>query len=356
MKGINPLRYYVNNIKKMIVFITIVSVAVFCIATIMTIISSIYTTCHSANVEAFNKVSVVQANQEELGSWAEENEDKYNFYDADITTTNISTVLGTTSSYIFAVDKLEEIFDDFDLQMSSGDMPTEGKKEIIINESIAKNKKVKVGDKIGDFKVIGIFTGTTQINLCYKKDIEELYGEQSGCTLVTPKSNETIEKVNESIKDLNDNIEIINVNSQQKDLDKEFETMNLIMKLIIFMVSISLSIAVSAFVYTSYSNRNEEFAIYYALGYGVNNIIRLIMEETVIISLLAYFIGNVIEIICMKIVEISIYKPLGQEIQLVSLTNILYTLAIPGLVILFSTIPVIYKLKKTDLLTLIERR
>lgn len=356
MKRINPLRYYLNNKKRMILLLTIISIAVFCISSIITLVSSVYDTCKKANVDVFNYFSIVQESREQVGEWVSENEDAFVCFDARITTTSITTVLGTTSSYVIAVTDMDGLMDKLDINIIEGEKPSEGNCEILVNIGVAINKKLKIGDQIGSFTVSGIFDGDMQVSFCCMSDFSNLYGSYSSSMLVVPTEKGSMEKVNELCDKLDEDVELVTRETQLKSLNDEFETMNLIMDIIVIMVSICLAIAVSAFVYTSYANRSEEFAIYYALGYGIRNIIQLILEETVYISVFAYVVGNGISILVMKIVESQIYKPIGQTMDIISTHNMCFTLIIPLLVILFSGVPVIHKLKKTDLLMLIERR
>ena len=356
MKRINPLRYYFNNKKRMILLLTIISIAVFCISSIMTLVSSVYDSCKKANVDVFNYFSIVQESREQAGKWVSENEETIVCFDSSITTTSITTVLGTTSSYIIAVSDMDGLMNELDINVIEGERPSEGSCEILVNNGVASNKKLKIGDQIGSFTVSGIFDGDMQVSFCCLSDFSSLYGSYSLSMLVVPVEKSNMDRVNELCDELDEDAELITRETQLKNLNAEFETMNLIMDIIVIMVSICLAIAVSAFVYTSYANRSEEFAIYYALGYGIRNIIQLILEETVYISVFAYVVGNGISILIMEIVESQIYKPIGQTMNIISAQNMCFTLIIPLLVILFSGVPVIHKLKKTDLLMLIERR
>lgn len=366
MKRINPLRYYLNNKKKMILLLAIISIAVFCISSIRTLVSSVYDTSKKANVDVFNYFSIVQESSENAREWLSNNEGSLQCYDVNVTTTSITTVLGTTSSYIIAVNDMTGLLECLDVNIIEGKRPAEGNDEILLNSSVAKNKKLKVGDTVGDFSVCGIFDGEMQVGFCYLSDFADAYGNFATSMLVIPQEGVDINKVNElcnafrddnsSSNNVGKKIELVTRETQLKSLDDEFETMNLIMNIIVIMVSISLAIAVAAFVHTSYTNRNEEFAIYYALGYGIRDIIRLILEETIYISAFAYILGNSISATIMKIVELNVYKPIGQAMEVISGQNLGFTLIIPMLVVLFSGIPVTQRLRKMDLLMLIERR
>lgn len=356
MGNINPFRYYKNNKKKLGILMTIIGLAVFCIVTIMTIVSSIYDTCWAANVEIFNKITLVNESSDELQGWIEENREVVHGYDVDVMTTDISTVFGTTSSYVFALDDLEELVEELEIEITDGEIPAKNQSEILVNEYIARNKKLDIGDHIGEFTISGIYSGDLLCSLCYKEDFETLYGASNSVTLLLPKDGKTITSVNNQLKSLDDDIEVVSVDKKQKELDEEFQTMKTIMKLIIVLVSVSLAIAVSAFVYTNYVSRSDEFAIYYAIGYGIRKIVKLIIEETVLVSVISYLVGYIVAAISLQIVNVKVYQPLGQCIQIITLENLIYPVVIPVLVLIFSVVPIVYKLRKTDLLTIIERR
>lgn len=340
----------------MLLLLIIMSMAVFSISSIMILVSSVYDTSKRANVDIFDYFSIIQESSDQSGTWSTENEGIITCYDVNVTTTPITTVLGTTNSYIIATADMDDLINDLNINIVEGKKPSEGKQQILVNNSVASNKSLDIGDQLGDFTVSGFFDGDVQVSLCHMGDFSTLYGEQPLSMLVVPEQGNSIKRVNELCDELGEDVELITRKTQLKNLDDEFETINLIMDIIVILVSISLAIAVSAFVYTSYANRNEEFAIYYALGYGICDIIRLILEETIYMSVFAYIVGNGVSILIMKCVETLVYAPIGQVMNVMSAQNMCFTLVIPFLVILFSGVPVIRRLRKTDLLMLIERR
>lgn len=355
---LNPLTFYQKNKKRSVAILIILLLSVFCISFITTIIKSVYHTCAEVNVSPFKCFSIVVAKEPDVKQQELETMSSVdNVMEGFTLNTTVSTVFGTTNCYIVFSDKIKEIFNLCNFTLSKGHMPNRDSNEIVVHESILRNKKLKVGDDMGELKIVGSYNGRSKLSFgCLSKEKKTTYAEGITSYILFSKT-DSLEQMNNQLSKLSDERwEKYTYSEALQTLNKEFSTINLILFIVVLMVSACLSIAMAALVYTIYSNRYDEFAIMNAIGYRKRDIKRLIFQETVIMSLVAWLLGYVLSIGALVLTDKLIYADMGQSMDILTIEGVLYTLLIPVLVVLCTTLPSIRKLSKTDLITIIERR
>lgn len=354
----NPLTFYVKNKKKSIAIFVILLLSVFCISFITTLIKSVYDTCSEVNISPFECFSIVAAKSADAEVEEIENFDKVDkVIDGFTLSTSISTVFGTTNSYIVFSDDIKNIFNLCEFNLSEGYMPSTGANEIVVHESILKNKGLKVGDKMSDFEIVGSYKGKAKLSLgCMSDELRESYADGVYSYIVFS-SNGELEAMNKQLSDLsNKKWEIFTYEKAYESLDDEFSTINIILLLVVIMVSFCLAIAMAALVYSIYSNRYDEFAILNAIGYKKRTIKKLILQETILISFVSWFCGYLLSLAGLSLADKHIYADMGQSMSIFTVDSLLYTLLIPFLVVVCTTIPSVWKLSRTDLINIVERR
>lgn len=364
---LSALNFIINNKRKILIIVLIVIISTFTINLSTTLINSLYDTCYDVGVEPYNEYTIVYGNDtRELIDFQSvekirSSDEIQSIYNVIIETTSIKTIFGTTSANIYFINDNEEIskiLDEMKMTLMKGTLPVEGAKEILLHTNIAINKGINIGDFIGDYKIVGIIDGETQICIGALNEMyQEVFNETPMALLLLPKNDTNITEMNKQLADmkLND-LEIYGLQDAQKDIDDEFSNINIILNLIIVMIAVSLSIASAALVFAIYSNRYDEFGILHALGYNKREIRKLIFKEVFLISVIGWLIGYVISLICLKLIDYAVYSGMGQKMSIITFNGIVQSLIVPIGVFVFTIIPVLRKLKKTDLISIIERR
>lgn len=360
---ITPITYYIKNKKRAITLIVIIMIAVFSISFVTSLVQSVYDTSEDMSTSPFKVFSLSKISYKSEGVQESELEDidsVETIYNIITIPTSIKTIFGTTSAYILFpnnASRLSQIFNECKLNLTAGALPKDQHNEIILHESILKNKNLNIGDKLSDFLVVGSFTGNTKIILGIISDsTKEKLSLKYDSYLLFPKA-DRLEEMNRDLSGLSkDRWEVSTYSSNIKALNEDFETLDLVMLIVIVMVSISLSISVASFVYTLYSGRYDEFAVLNAVGYSKKKIKYLLLFETLIIATVSWILGYALSISVLLMTNKFIYEDMGQAMQIFSTSGLLYTLLVPILVLICSVIPTIRKLSRTDLVTIIERR
>jgi riboflavin transporter FmnP len=92
------------------------------------------------------------------------------------------------------------------------------------------------------------------------------------------------------------------------------------------------------------------------MGYRRSFIRKLIIKEVVSLNLIGWVAGTLFSMGVIELLNYFIYLPKGTPMGLISVQSMLYTLIIPLMVVCFSLLPILTKLRKQDAITIIERR
>lgn len=360
---LNPLLFFLKNKKSAFIISTTLLVSVFCISFITILINSVYATSKEANIspfESFSMLTYVGDNKDNAHKEIEQNEDIDTFFNVVVSYTSINTVFGTTSSYIVFLDnesKLTDVLSRCDLHLQDGTISSLAENEIIMHHNLLKNKKLDIGSNIDNFEIVGTFSGDNKLSFgVISQEKLENHGSGEISYLVFPKDNK-LAQLNQSLLNLDESewatysyLEATNF------LNESFSTINLVLLIIVIMVSVCLSTAVAALVYTVYSNRYDEFAILNAIGYKKSKIKIMLFQEITIITLFSWLLGYGASLIFSVLIDILIYADMGQTMPIATADGVLYTLIVPILVTICAVFPAIRKLSRTDLVSIIERR
>lgn len=368
---LTPFAFLLHNKRKTGMIATILIVAVFCISFITTIINSVQYTCKKVNVSPFLSFSIIRCpdNYDYISTHTieliKEREQVGEAYNTIITNVSIDTVFGTTSSSLFFInqeEKLSSAIDCLKLSLKEGRLPVSGQLEIILHERVLTNKKLSVGDKIGDYTIVGTLIGDAQVNFgsCHKNlknFLQTGIADEFALSLLVIPKNGNLKEMNTDLKKLEfKDAQVYSKEDARNKLEDEFNTINMILLLIIIMVSISLSIAVAALAHSFYSNRYDEFGILYAMGYEKHKIQLLIFEEILILIVFGWGIGYGLSLVGLSMFDTLIYDKMGQDMQIFVIDSLLYASMIPLLVLISTLLPVAVKLQKSDLICIVERR
>lgn len=363
---LNPFSFLLKNKKKSVVISLIMVVAVLCIYSVSTLINSVYTTCSDANVSIFSYLSIASVSNgtqnisENTLSEIKNIDGVKRVFITKSVPINIKTIFGTTSSYIFFMKNkadVEDLLNLLGLSIAEGKTPEIDQNEIAMNKNVMKNKGLKVGDELAGYTIVGMLDGNVQISIGTQSSSNlSLSGSGASALLILPEGS-NIALINSSLKSLGKNdVSFYTVDDAQKQLDDDFDSINIILLTVVIMLSFSLSFAVAALVYSIYSNRYDEFGILHAIGYKKKNIQFLILEEMLIISCFSWICGYVISLGVLYIFNDLIYTDMGQTMNLFVKSSFIYSLMVPLFVIIFAVMPTTVKLHNSDLVSIIERR
>ena len=369
------MKYFLSNKGKTTAVVLVIMLAVFCVYFISSLIESVFQVGLDANIGSLSRFSLVTPSSDEFDissdSWEtiESCKSVDTVYDCIVETTYINNIFGQSSAFmVYLNDKnLKEIFEKCGFKIEKGRMPNNNEFEVIVHENMLKNKKLDVGDTFsissGNYKIVGSYSGDSMLAFGVKShsisQYEDLGADVSKihfAGLIYP---------NENISDMNQNLDKIDSSefdiqstlSVQRDFNNQTKNINLIMTIIVFVVALCISAAISLVINTLYMNRIDEFGILNAIGYSKKRIIvkKIIIEVFSLVSL-SWIFGLVVSFALLQCVNINIFEPMGQAIPLFSLNSLRYTILSLLIIVIVSIVPICNKLSKADLVAVIEKR
>ncbi|MFA6867213.1 MAG: ABC transporter permease [Clostridia bacterium] len=383
IKPLSPLKYFKENKKKTAVIFITLFLAVLCISIITCTFTSILATATEANIAPLREFSYISAPNgnmfidETVITKISDMETTQSIYSVMIEYTLLKTIIGNTSSPIVFInddENFKDVFKKTNLSLINGRMPKQDEYEIIMHSNVLTNKNLKVGDTFGNevdsnemiggtYTIVGEFIGDSIMGFgsknFYLNSLQNSGIDTDNYTLgavIFPKIGD-LEAMNSNLETLDKTEASITTKTiVLKLFDEQTDSLNSILTLLILIITFGMSVSVGALIYTFYNARNNEFGILYAIGYSKKDVKKLIYKEILFISILSWFLGYFASIGVLKIIDIVLFKPLGQNAVLFSIYAISYTLIVPAFVFLCATIPIVRSLSKKDLVNVIERR
>lgn len=256
------------------------------------------------------------------------------------------------------------------IKLISGRLPEDDKYEIALNKDIAKNRKVKIGDKVGDsinkfdtlpgeYTITGIIDSSSLTSIVsannsifpdYKNENQSL----SSGFFVFPKEGRMSE-VNKYIEKFSNNDAEFNTkNTVQKTFDSGMGALRVLDIIAILSIVIMVTIVGSS-KYVQYINRKEEFGLLNAVGYNKKNILKRIFKEVCMTNIIGYAAGLILGLITMIYLKVNLWQPAGAQGFLYTKKGLIISLFIPLFTILFSIIPINNLISKLDPIKMIEK-
>lgn len=273
------------------------------------------------------------------------------------------------------------LVDLYDLELVEGQLPRPGTNEMVIPEVLALNRDLHIGDVIGDpdrpaypgasslpveFIVSGIFArsesvevenGWGFISLEFLEQ-EELFSLPEVLPLiVVPKEGEK-DTLDDWLESDMAGVEV-SVLTHRQEISrirlKAWQDMTSIAMIeVIIAVAAAVGLVVLNYIYSG--QRQSEFGILYALGYGRRQLVSRLARETSFMTAVAWILSAVGVLITMLTMRYGIYEPRGLSFNFFNLTPWLYTLPIPLVVFIFTVGSTARTLSKLDPISIIERK
>jgi ABC-type antimicrobial peptide transport system permease subunit len=267
----------------------------------------------------------------------------------------------------------------YDLELKEGHLPDPGTNEMVIPEILAQNRDIKIGDVIGDpnrpaypgatslpveFVISGIFAqpessedgvGWGFISLEFLETSEPFPIPEIPSLIVVPKDGQK-----ESLDNWLEN-ELVDVNAsvltQHQEISRvqEKAQQNMLglalLEVVLGLVAASV-LAVLNYIFTS--QRQAEFGVLHALGYGRMQLVGRVFGETAFTTLAAWGFGAILTLVLLLFLRFAVFDPRGLAFNLFNVTPWLYTLPIPIVVLVVTAGSTARTLSKIDPISIIE--
>lgn len=256
------------------------------------------------------------------------------------------------------------------IKLVQGRMPKDGAKEIVLNANIAKNRKVKIGDKVGnninnfdtlpdEYEVVGLLDGRTMTSIVSANESiwpgYENKNDLSKCDFYIFPKQDRKSGMDNYLKGLDDkNIEALTTDSVIKDYNASRGALKVIDVIAILSI-IVMVVTVGSSKYAQYLNRKEELGVLNAIGYNKNQILKKVLKEVAVENILGFGFGLLLGFIGSLFLAENLWQPCGVPGVLFTLKGFEVGIFIPLFTILFTIVPVNNVISGMDAIKIIEK-
>lgn len=369
------MKYFLANKLKSISIIIIVILSIFTVYLITALVQAVFKTGEDSLINALSEFSIITTKGNNIGidektwNYILSQDSVEQIYNAYCEETSISNIFGTTSSFVIFLSEndLNKMFSKSNFKLITGKMPSPLNYEIIMHETILKNKKLAIGDNLelssGTYKIVGSYSGNSMLTLGIKNHKIEQYIELGSnienvhfAGIVIPKN--SLEDMNFMIDEIdNSDFDSWTASDLKRQFKEQSKSFSVILSIIVFVVISSISSAIGVVLNTLYNGRIDEFGILNAIGYNKKRIIsKYILKEISLLIVFSWICGMIFSGIVLKIIDYKIFKPMGQTMPIFNIQSLLYTVVSLVVILIIAVVPIVVKLSKTDLISVIERR
>lgn len=256
------------------------------------------------------------------------------------------------------------------INLISGELPKDGSKEIALNSNIAKNRNIKLFDKVGDsinkndslpgeYTVVGIINSESLISILstnesiFPKYKDSEYIKGIGFYVFPKEGNK--ENLNKYLSLIEKGkATVITKERAMKKLEEFMGAIKVIDVIAILSIFVMV-ITVGSSKYAQYINRKEELGLLNALGYNKNQILLKTFKEVVLVNIFGFIIGITFGVIFSYLINRGLWSKVGANGLLFTSKGFVVAIFVPMFTILFSIIPINNLINKLDPIKMIEK-
>jgi ABC-type lipoprotein release transport system permease subunit len=269
----------------------------------------------------------------------------------------------------------------YDLELKEGRLPRPHTNEMVIPETIARNRDLQVGDVIGDpdhpaypqaealpteFVISGVLARPIApkyenwwgfASLEFMESHEAFNVPDVPPLIVVPKAGQK-----DTLDDWLENelagagVSVLTYRQQVARAQESAHSMMLAYALLESVIAIVAAIGLAVLNYIFVSQRQSEFGVLHALGHGRLRLVWRSIGETAFTTGVAWGLSVILFLIGLVILQFAVFAPLGLRLNFFNLTPWLFTLPIPVAVLAVTAGTIARTLAKLDPVSIVERR
>jgi len=281
---------------------------------------------------------------------------------------------------IYAAD-MAYLIELYGLELKEGHLPRPGTNEMVIPETLAQNRDLEVGDVVGnpdrpaypgasslpaEFVISGIFAqpntpddgiGWGFVSLEFLENNEPFPLPDILPLIIAPKAGQKAALDDWLEKELAGVDASVLTHRQQVTAVQEKARQDMLgMALLEVVIGIVAAIGLSVLNYVYISQRQSEFGVLHALGYGRLHLVGRVLGETAFVTGIAWGATAILCLVGMLCLRFVVFAPQGLTFDILNFTPWLYTLPIPVAVLAVTTGTTAWTLSRLDPMSIIERR
>ncbi len=271
----------------------------------------------------------------------------------------------------------------YGLELREGNLPRPHTNDMVIPEAIAQNLDLKVGDTVRDpggsryliaanlrseFVVSGIFArpiapedenwlSFVSLEFLESHEAIDIPAGHIYPLIVVPKSGQKAVLDDWLENELaSDRVHVSTYRQQAARARERAHTQILTIALLESVIAIVAAVALAILNYISVSQRQSEFGVLHALGYGRLRLVKRAMGEIALTTGAAWGLSAFLILIELLYLQFRVFAPLGLRLNFFNFTPWLFTLPIPVAVLTVTGGTIARTLSKLDPVSIVERR
>jgi len=269
----------------------------------------------------------------------------------------------------------------YGLKLKEGRLPRPGTNEMVIPQALAQNRDLEIGQVIGDperpaypgaptlrnqFVISGIFARPTApedgigwgfVSLEFLESQEASDVPDLPPLILVPKAGQK-DALDDWLENelASDEVWVATYRQRVARAQEKTRSMILTIALLESAIAVVAAIALAVLNYVFVSQRQSEFGVLHALGYGRLRLVWRTMREAAFTTGAAWGLSAILCLIGLLYLQFRVFTPLGLRLNLLNLTPWLFTLPIPVAVLAVTSSTIARTLSKLDPVSIIERR
>lgn len=377
MKPLSALSYSKNNKKKLITSIISILIAVSFLYVLQTFVKSLGDSMYELNVNPYKSHMTIQSIEKDkaipknIVNTIKDNPNVENIIPFVSYKTRYVIPGAMTSASIFGIrsEDIEYVMKKHNITLKEGRLPLENHREVALDYRMSKNKKVNIGDKIGnsinkndmlngEYTVVGIVEGDAFLSFMpYNTTITAANTKAADIVqksvLVFPKDSKVSEVDNLLLSLPKREVTIITLSETIRLYNKVASTMSTLDSICILAIVVMV-ISVGSSKYVQFFSRKQELGILNAMGYTKKELMKRAFWEVLIINLLGFILGVIFGWLSSILINDGAFRDVGAVSVYFSSKALLMALYVPLFTTLFTLIPVNRMISKLDPIVMIE--
>ena len=375
MRLLSNLKYFSHNKLRLLLLVVPLFLSVALLYTVHMITTSYFELQYNAFLETRKAYTSIQSRSSlitnDLLRALRLHENTEKIIPCILSYTEIDGVISTVGIRIYALNEadLKDLARSMELTLSSGRLPRPGTREIVLHETVLKNKGLAIGDTIGnevdsEEKLTGFFeiVGTLKGKALAGFSSLETWTAQTGVEdplkygmLIYPKKG-MLEALNRYINYLPLNgYDISSYSLNSSSMEKSYESIRIILTVIYTAVLMIVSLCLGFLTYLFYNGRLREFAILYIMGYSRQSLLLRSLLEILVINSIAVIMGILFSVLTGRVLNLIYFAGRGTPLVLFSFETLVLSLCAPMLCVIAQLVAVILPLYRRDMLDVIEQ-
>ena len=274
---------------------------------------------------------------------------------------------------------IRALMDVCDVRLKEGRLLEAHTNEILLPEEVARALELEIGDKIDrsinknyyenimePLVLVGILesdpsAGVRQgIRLGFVSyeylDSHELYAPRPSGLLVVAREGRKI-TVDDFLETtiLSSHTDVLTHGLLKAFSDRAHRTFYLIFGIVECLVVVVIALVVGTINQISLSQRLAELGLLHAIGYHKNRLVHRLTLETATMSGVGWIAGLTLSRLIFAWLKVSLYEPMGMELNLANLAPAWFTIPIPLMAIISAAVSIVRVLGRVDAVAIIER-